>query len=760
MSQVRARLGDILIQAGAITAEELRVALERQAARPDRVRLGRVIVEERLASEHQIARALAQQLSLPYVDLAQVVNDPELLNVIPMKLAQRHELVPLRRNPDGSITVAMADPTNVVAIDDIRSTPGVGKVNLAVATMSAVSEALSRMYGMDVVANDIVSRLGVAADIDVTSTSVPESAEGITELERSAQSAPVVRLVNGIIADAINMRASDIHVEPQPTEVRIRYRVDGLLRDVMSVPKHIQALLVSRIKIMAGMDIADRRRPQDGRTTIVVGAAEIDTRISTIPTMSGEKVVMRLLSKVESSQELDGLGFEPKQLELLKGDLQAPQGLVIFTGPTGSGKTTTMYASLRELSGVERNIITLEDPIEYQLPGMNQVAVAEKTGLSFASGLRSILRQDPDVIMVGEVRDLETAQMVVQSALTGHLVLTSLHTNDAISAVTRLVDLGVEPFRIAPVLRLVIAQRLVRVICQFCREPAEVSDRTLQLLHISRGELDTIKVTRGAGCEACHFTGYKGRTGIYEFLPATRELREQLTAQVSEVGSLLRPPQSLRAHGLHKVRSGVTTLDEVLRVTHVDVEEHPYCPSCRHEVDPAFVVCPYCQADLGGAVCPRCGRDSDPAWEICPYCRAPLSPTRDLSHERPRILVVDDDPSLRLLVDAIFRDDYDVIQAKTGEEGIRKASLENPDVMLLDLHLPDFSGLEVASRLRNSAATSLIPLIVLTGDDSSEMASLRAGVDDFVTKPFDEALLRLRVETILKRVMRYAPSAV
>jgi type IV pilus assembly protein PilB len=748
----RKKLGDVLVEAGAITTDDLRIALERQAARTgEYLRLGEVIVQEGFASEFAMARALAQQLGLPYIDLATVVADPDLLQLIPQGLAMKHDLVPLRRNPDGSVLLAMADPTNVVAADDVRAASGVGRVTIGVATIAGVKDALQRLYGMDLVANDIVSRLGDAADVEVFAQLSDEANEDLTSLAQSAQSAPIVKLVNGILADAVNMRATDIHVEPQPTELRVRYRVDGLLRDVMTLPKHIQALFISRIKIMAGMDIADRRRPQDGRTTLVIGNRDVDTRVSSLPTLSGEKIVLRLLNKIETSMSLDSIGLEPEQLQILRRAIASPQGLVIFSGPTGSGKTTTMYSALRELQTVESNIVTLEDPIEYQLAGLNQVAINEKANLSFASGLRSILRQDPDVIMVGEIRDLDTASMVVQSSLTGHLVLSSLHTTDAISSITRMIDLGVEPFRLAPAVSLLISQRLVRVICEHCREPAEITPRVLDLLGISASAVEGIKLPRGAGCEACHFTGYHGRTGLYELVPVTHEFREQLTAQMSQIASVIKPKISLRDHGLMKVKAGITTLDEVLRVTHLDQEELTRCPSCKHVVDPSFVVCPYCQSALRTDTCHRCGRPVEEDWEVCAFCRAPLTAPELESNGRQRLLFVDDDASLRMLVETMFKDTYDVILAKTGHEALRKATLEKPDVMLLDLHLPDISGTEVAERLRKSADTSLIPLIMLTGDDTREMESLRAGVDDFVTKPFDETLLQLRVESVLRR---------
>ena len=487
----------------------------------------------------------------------------------------------------------------------------------------------------------------------------------------------------------------------------------------------------------------------------MVEDSEVDSRVSCVPTFAGEKVVIRLLRSGEESVSLDRLGLDDQQRESLGKALLIPQGLIVFTGPTGAGKTSTMYAALDHIKSPEKNIVTLEDPIEYQIPGLNQMQIDEKSGLSFAGGLRSILRQDPDVIMVGEIRDLETAQIVMQSSLTGHLVLSSLHTNDAVSAVTRLVDLGVEPYLIASALELVVAQRLIRVICDTCKEPAEVSNQLLSLLGLTTLDLAGAPVMKGTGCEKCGYSGYRGRTGIYEVLPINQQLREQITAQVSDsslsYAARAAGVRTLRASGLAKVKAGITTLEEMLRVTHVEREEVVRCPACRQEVDPAFLVCPYCQEDLSGDSCPRCNRDVQAEWKICPYCRADLPAKHKQSDGRPRVLVVDDDSSLINLVVGLLSESFEVLSAATAEEGLRRANIERPDLILLDLWLPDVDGIEVAERLRRSAATSLIPLIMLTGDDSSEVASLRAGVDDYVVKPFDEDALVARIESVLRR---------
>ena len=754
------RLGEILLNAGVITKDQLQHAIEvRREAKGKKPRLEAVLVQLGYTTEEAVAQALAADLNLPYIDLATVDIDPKLVKQIPQWLAERHRLVPIRKTAD-DLMVAMTDPTNLVAIDDIRVSVNVGKVSVGVAPMGAVLEMIERMYSIDLAATEILNRLGSAADVEVLSDEDDEDDQFDAD---DQEMAPIVALTNAVIADAVRGRATDVHIEPQPTDVEVRYRVDGVLREVMSLPKHIQGLVVSRLKIMAGMDIAERRRPQDGRTRVLVDGRQVDARVSTIPTLSGEKVVIRLLYKSDEKSSLATLGLEDEQLETLQQHLLLSQGLIVFTGPTGSGKTSTMYAGLSQMPTTEKNMVTLEDPIEYQIAGVNQVQVDEKVGVTFARGLRSFLRQDPDVIMVGEIRDLETAQIVLQSSLTGHLVLSSLHTNDAPSAITRLVDIGVEPFLIASALSLVVAQRLVRVICPHCKTDAEISDRTLKLLGLAEGDMAGVRIQKGTGCEQCAYTGYLGRTGIYEVLPITAHLREQIGAQVSEavLTEAVRAAGvvSLREAGLKKVRDGITTLEEVLRVTYIEQEEVRRCPGCRHEVEASFVVCPYCQTDLTVDSCPSCGKDTDPEWQVCPYCRADL-PAKEESRslDRRRLLVVDDDESILEMTSTMFGEDYDVLVAATGEDAIRRATLERPDAILLDLRLPDLAGTEVTKRLRESALTSLIPVIMITGEEGTELESLRSGVDDHITKPFDEDSLRARLEIVLSRASRSARS--
>ncbi len=491
---------------------------------------------------------------------------------------------------------------------------------MVVATDSQVRDHLARAWSLSEDASD-VSTLVEHLDSD--------DAGDVDEAQQAVETAPIVRLVDVVLADAVRARASDVHVEPQAGDLRIRYRVDGLLRDVMTVPRNATASAVSRIKIVSGLDIAERRRPQDGRAKLTVDGLTVEARISTLPTMHGEKVVIRLLPRAENVPVLDRTGLSPAQLELLSSALQQAQGLVLITGPTGSGKTNTLYAAIQQVSTPERNIVTLEDPVEVQVAGITQVQVHERSGLTFARGLRSVLRQDPDIVLVGEVRDSETAELALQASLTGHLVLTTLHTNDAVAAVTRLVDMGVEPFLVASSLSLVVAQRLVRRPCGACTAEYEPNERILALLGITSVDLAGATPRRGRGCADCGGTGYRGRTGIFEVLPVTAALRQVLLTTPTEaaIGAAARAHgmQTLRASALLAAHRGETTYEEVLRVTHVDAVSGPACPSCARALADDMLVCPWDGTPVGRDLCAGCGKHLDDEWTTCPWCRTPVA---------------------------------------------------------------------------------------------------------------------------------------
>lgn len=611
----RRRMGEILLDAGVIDASQLAEALEVQREPQHRGRrLGQVLALLGHATEKEVAVSLAQSLGLEHVDLTRISPDPEVLRLLPQHIAERTGAVAVDRHPDGSLIVASSDPTNVLALDDVRLYTRSNDILLVVATATQVRELVARAWSLS----------GDSAEVDLIEGVVDEPA-GRDEPLDAGEDAPVVRLVNQVLADATRMRASDIHLERQRDGLRIRYRVDGLLRDVMTAPARIGPSVVSRIKIMAGLDIAERRVPQDGRARIKVDGHDLDTRVSTLPALHGEKVVIRVLTRAEGVSPLDAVGFEPAQLDAVRRSLAVPQGLVLITGPTGSGKTTTLYSAINETMTPEKNVVTLEDPVEVQLPGITQVQVNPKAGLTFEAGLRSVLRQDPDVVLVGEVRDAQTAELALKAALTGHLVLATLHTSSAVGALTRLVDMGVAPFLVASSLTAVVAQRLVRVPCASCAAPYAPDDDTLSLLGLAREDLVDATPVRGTGCPECGQTGYRGRTAVYEVLEVDSALRSVLLSTPTEaaVGEQARGSglATLRTSALVKAWRGQTSFEEAVRVTHTDHQRSTAaCPACERGVEPGMVTCPWCAVPLAAGSCERCARTLEPDWRVCPWC--------------------------------------------------------------------------------------------------------------------------------------------
>ncbi len=485
---MRKRLGDVLVESKLITPEQLTVALEHQRSTPGiRRRLGQVITDLEMASEREVAECLGDLLGLTMVDLSKTVPAPDVVRSLPRQIAERTRTLVLDRKGN-ALVVATADPTNVLALDDVRLHTRSAELTVMVATDSQIREQINRAWA-----------LGQDSAQVAALTEEEDEEEDTGPITGSDNEAPIVKLVNQILADAVRMGASDIHVEVQRDAVRVRYRIDGLLRDMMNAPKRIATSVISRIKIVSGLDIAERRVPQDGRTRFAVEGIAVDARVSTLPSLHGEKVVIRLLSRGEAIPKLAGLGFDQTQMQKFRALLAVPQGLVLITGPTGSGKTNTLYSAIAEIKSPDKNIVTLEDPIEVQLPGITQVGVNVKAGMTFAAGLRSILRQDPDIILVGEVRDGETAELALKAAMTGHLVLTTLHTNSAVAALTRLVDMGIEPFMVASSLTCAIAQRLVRTPCSSCVQPDTPDDVTLALVGLTREDLAGATPRRAPG---------------------------------------------------------------------------------------------------------------------------------------------------------------------------------------------------------------------------------------------------------------------
>jgi type IV pilus assembly protein PilB len=558
------RLGEVLQKRGEIVAEQLAKALEQQrehggALSSHLVRLG-FITEEKLLSY------LEREYRLPVVDPLSLDIPREVLSVVPQALVLKHHLIPtnLARS---TLTLAMADPSNLMAINEVKFLTGYD-VKVAVAAPTVIQYAIERYYDAHTDYDEVLSQL------DNDSVEVVRDADEVDlqELERATEEAPVVRLVNALLSDAIRKRASDIHVEPYEKILRVRFRIDGVLYEIMQPPLRLKNAITSRIKVMAQLDIAERRLPQDGRIKMkLAGQKEMDFRVSVLPTLFGEKVVLRLLDKSNLQLDMTKLGFEEQALKHFKEAIAKPFGMVLVTGPTGSGKTTSLYSALAELNKVGTNISTAEDPIEFNLVGINQVQMHDEIGLNFAASLRAFLRQDPDVIMVGEVRDFETAEIAIKAALTGHLVLSTLHTNDAPSTVNRLLNMGVEPFLVASSVNLIMAQRLARVICPHCKEEHRVPADALKEIGWPG---DAFVPYRGAGCGSCANTAYKGRVALYEVMPLTDELRELIlsgaTALDLKRAAITGGMKTLRQSGLTKVAEGVTTIEEILRVTMAD----------------------------------------------------------------------------------------------------------------------------------------------------------------------------------------------
>jgi type IV pilus assembly protein PilB len=556
-------IGNVLLARGVINSEQLAKAidLQRQSGRP----LGRLLVKTGMVSERELARAVAQQWGLPYVDLADRTIDPETARLLPAYLAQRHGVIAVDHRP-GRLVVAMADPSNVVAIDDIRLLTGLD-VEIVIAPTGDIARAHSRMLGATAEVEALV-KTGPAAEADAVVDGGDEPS--VERLRSMVEEAPVVRIVNEILHQAICDRASDIHIEPRDHDMQVRFRIDGLMQDTMNAPKQIQAAIISRVKILADVDIAERRLPQDGHVHLRYDGRKYDLRVSTLPTVLGEKIVIRILGQSTTRVALDEVGLSAEVRATWEEVITRPYGMVIVTGPTGSGKTTTLYTSLTRINTPERNIVSIEDPVEYRIPRVSQVQVNPKVGLTFASGLRSILRQDPDVVLIGEIRDRETAQIAVQASMTGHLVLSTLHTNDAPGAVTRLVDMGVEPFLITGSLMAVLAQRLVRKVCTHCREPYAAPLDAIRRLGLEPEQQGAVSLYRGRGCDFCHGTGYRGRTGVFGLMVMNDRLRslvlaggstDQLRAAAQEDGMRL-----IGRDALQKVLDGVTTVEELFRV--------------------------------------------------------------------------------------------------------------------------------------------------------------------------------------------------
>ncbi len=723
------------------------IAALRQEQAPAPASLWETVVQRRIVGDEQVLAAIASRFRFPVADMARV--DVKVAQSIPEQLARRFNVVPVGET-DSYLEIATANPFDIDAEKVLAFATG-REVRMLLASPSRLRAKVDELYRSG---DEIVSRLleGITGDLEVK-----EIAEYEEEAAASAEEAsqrPIIRLVDMMLADGVASRASDVHVEPIEGGVVVRYRIDGVLRQVMKIPRNAGLPLISRIKIMSGLDIADRLRPQDGRARVSVNGEAVDLRVSTLPASLGEKVVIRILSQRATVLSLDALGLHEDEQRAVVSLLSYKEGILLVTGPTGSGKTTTLYSAIRLIQNEGVNIVTVEDPVEYRL-GQNivQVQVHDKAGLTFAAALRSILRQDPDVVLVGEIRDQETAQIALQASLTGHLVLSTLHTNDAPNAVTRLVDMGMEPYKIASALRGVVAQRLMRRACLACREIATepVPERLARFIPAGT------TLYKAVGCAQCAQTGYRGRFSIVEVLSMNADIERRIghgsTADQIADAARANGMGSLFESGLRHVLAGHSTLEELLRVTDIPQDDAPE----RNRERPGRTR----QAGRPPAASPPAAPPPAPAPGALDLMEMELVDEVGGGEVRPQgrgtgtcvLLVEDEDQLRRVMKDLLEREGYTVAEARDGGQALDQVDRLAPDVIILDLNLPGLDGFSVLSQIRSRPATRDIPVMVLTakGDEDNEVRVFELGADDFITKPFRARALSARLEAVLGR---------
>ena len=791
------KLGEILLEAGLITSDQFDKVLAELKTK--KKRFGELVVEMGFSNEVEIAKALSTQLGYTFVDLSKIHAAPEALAVIDEEMAKEDVIFPYAILED-SLHIAMADPLSFSIIDDVRFKSGF-KVVPVIATTSDILAAIEKHYSLVDSLDTVVTGLGSPDFLEVMPTA--EAPKDVRELKKKGEAPPIVRTVNAIISNAIKCRASDIHIEPRKTKLIVRNRIDGLLRKVLELPKWVHASVVSRIKIMADLDISEKRHPQDGRIRVRSTNFEVDLRVSTLPTRFGEKVEIRLLNSQSAFKPMEEVGLSEKDYKRIKSIIGKPQGVTLVTGPTGSGKSTTLYAFLHHVKSENINIITLEDPVEYEVEDISQVQVSEKVGFTFAQGLRSVLRQDPDVIMVGEMRDKETAEIAMRASLTGHLVFSTIHTNDAVSTIVRLVDMGIPHYLIASSLEAVVSQRLARMICQECKEtysPSEIElQRLAEFIEPSKG----MKLFRGKGCDRCDGSGYFGRTAIFEILIMNRTLRDLISSGKDEEAIEEAARKSgmtlLWEDAVRKMLEGATTLEEVERVVHRKEEHIFVCSSCGRKGKEEFHICPYC-GQLRRDKCPKCDRHLEKEWHFCPYCnyslegaeakkkpeaakppqhqpsikskktpenaenrldrppaekrppkavnipkRRPIEKKESTFRiEKPVLLIAEGDRGIRSRLEKLLekRMSCDLLSVLDGNKLVAEIEKKVPDLIIIDNNLPDAK--ETIETLRSTGIAKGAPLLFIhdKGDVVGKVKLLKSGVDDILEKPFsDEAFI-------------------
>lgn len=722
----RRYLGEILVTAGLVDKKTLAEAL--RINKETGKKIGRVLSEMGAVDDVQIARALADQLSIRYVDLSSVTIPKDTLALVSEELVKNHTLIPIENGP-GYIMVAMANPLDFYAVDDLRFVTQL-RVEIATAPEDQILDAINLYYG----GNDFL-KIPEAFSDDSEGVFFHRGRDYSDDLESVdsqdlAGKAPIIKFTNVIIGDAIKQGASDVHIEPDHNSVVVRYRIDGVMREIMKTTRRVHSGVITRIKVMSKMDITVRRKPQDGKCKVVHKGNTYDLRISTLPTGYGEKITVRILSPLAAHDSIEDLGLSDLSFKDLKRAIGQPQGIVLVTGPTGSGKTTTLYSCLKSRLSPEINIVTLENPIEYDVRGINQVEINPAQGLTFAEGLRSILRQDPDIVMVGEIRDKETAEIAFHAAQTGHLVFSTLHTNNALATLTRLFDLGIAPFNISTSLTAIVAQRLVRKLCAKCKVVDPMSDKVLENLPSFYQPKKGEQFFRSEGCDNCNFSGYQGRLGIHEVLYVTGELRQLIARNTPldeiEKAALKGSFRYMSLDGLKKAAEGLTSVSEVYRVAPPPDEGRLVEESLLTEQEEME------QEQKRAERMPSVVRNQGPK----------------------RIVVAEDDePMLRLLQGILEGEGYDITTARDGGEAFELINRNVPDLLVTDVVMPAMDGISLIKKLRKQLATAYVPIIIISThtDTDVEVEGINAGADDFMSKPINARRLIARVNRLLKQ---------
>jgi len=776
----RKRIGEVLIDACLINSNQLDEALRLQLN--ERKMLGQILIDMGWVTELEVCRAVAELLNIKFIDIDGALISQDVIQLAPEDLAARRNILPLFIQ-DKILFLAMENPLDIDVIQRIEFRTGM-QVQPLIAPASQLREIIRKHYDIEEYVGSMLAPLeeaSVSMDTgdDADDADDVDDSVDVGEAKRQSEGSRIVKLANLLIAEGIQRRSSDIHIEPAARGLNVRYRVDGMLVKGAQVPHWLQLPLISRLKILADMDIAEHRKPQDGRIRVSYMQRKIDLRVSTLPSNFGEKVVIRILDSKTSAHDLSRLGLSPDHQRVYESLIRQPQGLILVTGPTGSGKTTTLYASLNAIKDDTKNIVTVEDPIEYQLEGITQVAVKPKAGMTFASGLRSILRQDPNVILIGEIRDAETAGIAMQASETGHLVLSTLHTNDSVSTVNRLFNLGISSDLVGANLLAIAAQRLVRRICPKCKTDYVPEAGEWQQVGVYDDQSDHAPAYKGKGCDWCKQTGFYGQVGIYELFVPTERLRGEIATRPSkhalkqlaaEAGM-----QTMLDDGLWKIRQGLTTIEEVARVCYVEPEELQStreCPDCGKLFPQSAAQCPFCQP-RSSRTCEQCRAALEESWRFCPVCGAqtpeaqmqplgmagkPHEPEMPAAPETViKIVAADDDEMIRNMVKLLLETKgYQVIPAVDGQDALEKIRAEVPDLIILDVMMPKMDGFGVCEAVRTAIETMFIPVVMLTGQDSLEekQRGLSLGADDYITKPFRADDLLERIDAVLQRAYR------